>query len=127
MKSFSPSLKAPSLGPVLLAEAVLLTLATGFASWYDADAGKAVFLGGLIFLLPHGWFAWRVFRRRGAGSAREVAQGFYRAETGKFLLTAAGFALAFNALGSEGAAWLMGSFAVMLLLNSVLLAASRAV
>ena len=127
MKPASLGLQPPSLGRVLLAEAALLALASGLSGWHDADMGKAILLGGLIFLVPHGWFAWRVFRRRGAGSAREVAQGFYRAETGKFLLTAAGFAIAFDALGSEGAVWLMGSFAAMLLLNSVLLAVTRTV
>jgi F0F1-type ATP synthase assembly protein I len=50
-----------------------------------------------------------------------------RAEAGKFLLVATGFALAFTAAGPVDAPWLFGAYAVMLLLNSVLLARSGAV
>ena len=93
----------------------------------DAATARSILLGGLIFLLPQAWFGWRAFRARGAVAAREVAQGFYRAEAGKFLLVTAGFASAFTVAGPVDAPWLIGAYASTLLLNSVLLALSGAV
>jgi ATP synthase protein I len=120
-------LQRPPLGKVLAAESVLLLLAVTVVWCFDTAKARSVLLGGLIFLLPQAWFCWRAFRVRGAVAAREVAQGFYRAEAGKFLLATSGFALAFTAAGPVAAPWLLGAYAVMLLLNSVLLALSGAV
>ena len=112
-----------SIWRVLRLDAGLLVLATGAAALVEPDAGRSVAMGGLIFLLPHAWFAERVFRRQGARAAREVAQGFYRAEAGKFLVTAAGFAAAFASLGPGQAGLLLGAYGVLYVVNSVLLAA----
>lgn len=108
-------------------DAVLLLLAVIVAWSLDVTTAWSILLGGLIFLLPQAWFGWRAFRARGAVAARDVAQGFYRAEAGKFLLVSAGFALAFTVAGPVDAVWLIVAFAVMLLLNSALLAATRVV
>jgi ATP synthase protein I len=117
-------LQRPRLGRVLVAEGALLLLAATVAWCLDTATARSILLGGLIFLLPQVWFSWRAFRVRGAVAAREVAQGFYRAEAGKFLLVTAGFALAFSVAGPVDALWLFGAYASMLLLNSVLLARS---
>ena len=116
-----------SVWRVLALEAGLLTIAA-LAAWIANPATtQAVAAGGLVFLLPHAWFAERVFRKQGARAAREVTQGFYRAETGKFVLTAAGFALAFVSLGPGQAAYLLGTYVVLYVVNSVLLFLSKAV
>lgn len=120
-------LQRPPLGKVLLVEGSLLLLAVTVAWCLDTATAWSILLGGLIFLLPQAWFSWRAFRVRGAVAASEVAQGFYRAEAGKFLLVATGFALAFTAAGPVDAPWLFGAYVLMLLLNSVLLARSGAV
>lgn len=120
-------LARPALGKVLAIDAVLLLLAVIVAWSLDVTTAWSILLGGLIFLLPQAWFGWRAFRARGAVAARDVAQGFYRAEAGKFLLVSAGFALAFTVAGPVDAVWLIVAFAVMLLLNSALLAATRVV
>lgn len=117
----------PALGRVLGLDAMMLLLAVIVAGCLDAAAAWSILLGGLIFLLPQAWFGWRAFRVRGAAAARDVAQGFYRAEAGKFLLVSVGFALAFTVAGPVDAPLLLGAYAVMLFLNGVLLARSGAV
>ena len=120
-------LQRPPIGRVLVAEGVLLLLAVSVVWWCDTIAGRSVLLGGLIVLRPQAWFSWRVFRVRGAGAMREVAQGFYRAEAGKFLLVTVGFALAFAAAPPVAALWLFGAYMVLLFVNSVLLGLSGAI
>jgi ATP synthase protein I len=112
---------------VLLLDAGLLSVAAAAAWIADPDIALAVAAGGLVFLLPQAWFAERVFRRQGARASREVTQAFYRAEAGKFLLTAAGFALAFAGFGPAQAAWLLGTYVVLHVVNSVLLALTGAI
>jgi len=107
---------------ILLTEGGLITL-VALASWlHEPLLGRAVLAGGLIFLLPHAWFAWRALRHRGARAAREVMQDFYRAEAGKFLLTGAGFAVAFAHFGSAQAAVLLIAYIALQIANSVLMA-----
>lgn len=120
-------LQRPPLGKVLAAEGIVLLLAVTVAWCLDTATARSILFGGSIFLLPQAWFSWRAFRVRGAAAAREVAQGFYRAEAGKFLLVTTGFALAFSAAGPVDALWLFGAYGSLLLLNTVLLARSGAV
>ncbi len=54
--------------------------------------------GGLIAIVPQAYFALQAFRRRGAGAARQIAHASYAGEVGKFLLSAAGFAVVFATL-----------------------------
>ena len=112
---------------VLLLEAVLLGAAVIAAWMVDPAMARAIAMGGLVFLLPQAWFAERVFRRQGARIAQEVTQAFYRAEAGKFLLTAAGFAVAFTVSGSAQAGVLLGTYVVLYVVNSVLLALTGAI
>ena len=120
-------MRAPIMPPlpvwrILLAETGLLLLAT-LATWlHDPLTGRSVLAGGLIFLVPHAWFAWQAFRRQGARAAVDVAQGFYRAEAGKFLLVASGFAVAFAQFGSAQAAVLLIAYTALHIVNSALLA-----
>ncbi|MBK6287923.1 MAG: ATP synthase subunit I [Gammaproteobacteria bacterium] len=106
---------------MLLAESGLLALAVLGAGIMDPVTGKSLLIGGLIFLIPQSWFAWRVFRFSGAGAAREVVQGFYRGEAGKFLLTTAGFASAFLIAGPLQAAALFGAYIVLHVVHWLLL------
>ena len=111
-----------SVWRILLAEVVLLVLASLAAWLHDPLMGRSVLTGGLIFLVPNAWFAWRTFRQQGARAAVSVAQGFFRAEAGKFLLTGAGFAAAFAQFGSAQAAVLLIAYIVLHVANSVLMA-----
>ncbi len=115
----------PSLWRVWLAESGLLIVAAVATGLVDPLAGRSLLIGGLLFLVPQVWFGWRVFRHRGAAVAREVAHGFYRAETGKFLLTGAGFATVFVAVRPLHAAAFFGAYIALYVMNMVLLARHR--
>lgn len=114
------SVPRPPVERVLLLDSVLLAAAVSLCWWSDALIGKSVLVGGLLFVLPHAWFSWRAFRYRGATASRDVVQGFYLAEAGKFLLTAAGFAMAFAFAGPLQAAVLLSAYIVLHVVNGVL-------
>ncbi|WP_257264053.1 F0F1 ATP synthase subunit I [Endozoicomonas sp. ONNA2] len=67
-------------------------------------------LGGLCCSLPNAYFVWRVFRYRGARSAKLIVSSFYRGEAGKLLLTTAGFTLVFTLFKPLEPVALFGSF-----------------
>jgi ATP synthase protein I len=121
LRSGPSTIARPPIGRVLLGESGLVAFAAALAWLTDATTGKSVLAGGLIFLLPHAWFAWKAYRTSGAGAAAEVVQGFYRAESGKFLLTAAGFAIAFAYVGPLQAAALLGTYIALYVVHGVLM------
>jgi len=123
--TMTSSLPRPPVWRVLLADSGLLILAALGAGLVDPVTGKSVLFGGLVFLVPQAWFARQVFRFRGAGAARRVVQGFYRAEAGKFLLTCAGFAAVFVVAKPLHAAAFFGAYIVLYVVNSVLLSRLR--
>ncbi len=51
--------------------------------------------GGLVAILPQAYFAAMAFRWRGASAAQSIARASYAAEVGKFMISAAGFAIVF--------------------------------
>jgi len=75
-----------------LAGCVILSAA---ALAFGLSAAYSVLLGGLICLLPNGYFAYRTFRFQGARAAREIVRSFYAGEAGKLVLTALLFAAVF--------------------------------
>ena len=119
------SLPRPPVWRVLLAESGLLILAALGAGSMDQVTGKSLLFGGLVFLVPQAWFAWQVFRFVGAGAARKVVDGFYRAEAGKFLLTCAGFATVFASARPLHAVAFFGAYIVLYVVNAVLLSRLR--
>ena len=64
----------------------------------DTVMAHSALAGGAIAVVPQAWFATRVFRRRGARSAKAIARDSYSGEIGKFVLSAAGFAVVFATL-----------------------------
>jgi ATP synthase protein I len=74
--------------------AILLALAAVLLA-VDTTTAYSALVGGLISIGPSYFFARQVFRFRGARLAPQITQAFYVGETGKFLLTAAAFALVF--------------------------------
>ncbi|MDL4864557.1 ATP synthase subunit I, partial [Halomonas elongata] len=82
-------IKRPSIRRLLLAQLVVIGLVSGVAAWSDGGLGALSALsGGAVAFLPNAFFAWRVFRYQGARHAKNIVNGFYRAEAGKFGLTA---------------------------------------
>ena len=97
---------------------ILLLLCVGLAIWNDVVAYSAL-LGGLINVVPQAWFAHKVFARRGARAAQQIASASYAAEVGKFVLAITGFALVF-ALVRPLEAWaVFAAYSVMLVIQVI--------
>ena len=76
--------------------------------------GWSVMLGGLIQIVPQAWFTRQAYRHTGARQAHLVVQAMYQGETGKVVLTAALFVVAFVGLKNLNFLVLMSSFIVMM-------------
>ena len=61
----------------------------------DGVAAYSILLGGFISIVPNGYFAWKVFRFRGAQNTALIVKSFYAGETGKLIMTGVLFALVF--------------------------------
>ena len=72
----------------LMAALVMFLLIDGVASY-------SILLGGLISIVPNGYFAWKVFRFRGARNTPLIVKSFYAGETGKLIMTGGFFAMVF--------------------------------
>ncbi|WP_444895611.1 ATP synthase subunit I [Microbulbifer sp. SSSA005] len=82
----------------------------------------SVFIGGALCALPGAYFGWRAYRDSGARAAHRVVGNFYRAETGKFILTMAGFAAVFATVRPLNAAALFISYALCVIVQWILVA-----
>ncbi len=90
-------------------------------------AGYSALLGGLIFLLPNAYFAFKAFRFAGARAARQIISSFYQGEAGKLILSAVLFTTVFIWIQPLDVAALFLTFAIMLVINwlTPLLASGR--
>ncbi|MEP5765864.1 MAG: ATP synthase subunit I [Halieaceae bacterium] len=88
-------LSRPPAYRITIAQCVVLLLLWLILDQWNPLAAQSAVLGGLISVIPHAWFAQRVFRWRGASMAQQAVKAGYVAEIGKFLLSVAGFALVF--------------------------------
>ena len=81
---------------VLIAQlAVVFLISAALLLWLGWNSGYSGFLGGAIAWLPNLYFAHKAFRYSGARAARDILKSFYAGEAGKFVFTAALFALVF--------------------------------
>ena len=105
----------PPVRRITLAQlALLLSLCLCLLA-FDKVVAYSMFGGGLIAIVPQAYFAALAFRWRGARSARAIAQSGYAGEVGKFLLSAAGFALMFAVVRPiSGPAVFVGYLAMLL-------------
>ncbi|MDX9874588.1 MAG: ATP synthase subunit I [Spongiibacteraceae bacterium] len=85
----------PPLRRVYVVLLLLLIVVSGVAALADTTVGYSILLGGLISVLPNSYFARQAFRYRGARAAVYATRAFYLGETGKFVMTAAAFAVVF--------------------------------
>ncbi|XKE45529.1 F0F1 ATP synthase subunit I [Halomonas organivorans] len=111
-------IKRPSVRRLLLVQSAAVCLVTAFGAWSGGypDALSAL-LGGLVAFLPNAYFAWRVFRYQGARYSRKIVNSFYRAEAGKFGLTAALFTLVFITVPPSNPAFFFGAYVVTLFVH----------
>ncbi|MDR5866533.1 ATP synthase subunit I [Halomonas koreensis] len=111
-------IKRPSVRRLLLvqlAAVCLMTLLAGGSG--GGPSALSAWLGGMVAFLPNAFFAWRVFRHQGARHTRNIVNGFYRAEAGKFGLTAALFTLVFIAVPPSNPAFFFGAYVVTLFVH----------
>ena len=80
---------------------------------------NSVLCGGLIAVLPQAYFAARTFRWRGAQSAQSIARSSYAGVVGKFIFSAAGFALVFAMLRPINGLAVFAAYIVMLLIQII--------
>ncbi len=117
----------PPIGRWLLFQCVMLIL-IGLAFLVKSPvASYSALLGGLIFLLPNAYFAFKAFRYAGARAARQIISSFYQGEAGKLILCAVLFTTVFIWIQPLDVAALFLTFAIMLVINwlTPLLASGR--
>lgn len=105
----------PPVHRITLAQLALLLTSCLCLLAFDKVVAYSIFGGGLIAIVPQAYFARLAFRWRGARSARAIAHSSYAGEIGKFLLSAAGFALVFAVVRPiNGPAVFVGYVAMLL-------------
>lgn len=105
----------PPLLKITLCQLVVLALiCLAIVALGDTTPALSFLCGGLVAVLPQAYFAIRAFRWRGAQAARKAAHAGYAAEVGKFVLSAAGFALVFALVRPIHGPAVFGGFIAML-------------
>ncbi len=103
-----------SLLQLLVLLGVSLVLLVSRVEW-----ASSVLCGGLIAVLPQAYFAARTFRWRGAQSAQSIARSSYAGVVGKFIFSAAGFALVFAMLRPINGLAVFAAYIAMLLIQII--------
>jgi ATP synthase protein I len=111
------SISRPPAYRITLAQLVLLLMCWVTLNIRDDQTATSFALGGLIAVVPNAWFALGTFRWRGASVAKQAVRAGYAAEIGKFLLTAAGFALVFATVRPLVAWAVFAGYIVMLVIQ----------
>ncbi|MDX1635979.1 MAG: F0F1 ATP synthase subunit I [Marinobacter sp.] len=118
-KAHSSGIGRPPIARWFLIQGVVLVL-VGLAFLLKSPvACYSAFLGGLVFLLPHGYFAFKAFRYSGARAAKKIMSSFYQGEAGKLILCAILFTMVFKWIQPLDVAALFLTFAIMLVTNLV--------
>ncbi|EIF41411.1 F0F1 ATP synthase subunit I [gamma proteobacterium BDW918] len=112
----------PPLLKIYGLQIAVVLLASVTALPLDMVAAYSIAIGGMISVIPNAYFARQVFRFTGAAYARQVTQGFYRGESGKFITTLGLFASAFVFVKPLQVFVLFLAYLIVMLLNAVLLA-----
>ncbi|MCI0509489.1 ATP synthase protein I [Chromohalobacter marismortui] len=112
-KAAPARLKGPRLFPLLMLQLmIVLGMAVLAFIWHAPGTALSTLLGGGVAWMPSVLFAWLTFRYRGASQARNIVKSFYRAEAGKFGLTAALFIVVFVAVPPSNPAFFFGAYVV---------------
>lgn len=104
----------PPFNRVALYQMCLLLPITGVAFILDAAVGLSALVGGVIQVVPHAWFTRQAFKYTGARQTHLVVRAMYQGETGKVVLTAALFVIAFSELPNLNFLALMSTFILMI-------------
>lgn len=80
---------------ILLVQLALTCLLALLLMLKDFVTAYSALIGGLLYLMPAGWFSLRVLVKNTAQTPREILANMYISETGKVLLAVALFSLVF--------------------------------
>lgn len=83
----------------------------------DQVAAYSALLGGLIFILPNIYFAYKAFAYTGARAARQIVNSFYKGESVKLALTAVLFTVVFVSVKPLNVLALFLTFIIVLTTN----------
>jgi ATP synthase protein I len=101
----------------------MLIVVTVLVWQWQMVVARSMLLGGAVYLLPQTWFAWQAFRFQGARSAFSMVRAFYRGEAGKYILTAALFAVVFATVRPLDVPAMFGAYIGLMVINVVMTAA----
>ncbi|MEE9397728.1 MAG: ATP synthase subunit I [Methylococcales bacterium] len=105
--------KVSTVTKIINLQALTLILITiGFFLYGGWQKAISPALGGIVALLPNGYFAYRIHLANGK-EAKQVVRTFYAAEIVKIFLTAALFFFVFHVPGVEFLALLIGYIAAV--------------
>ncbi len=91
------TIKTPPVYKVIVGQILATGLFAAISLFLSGTiTAYSVLLGGLISVLPNGYFTMQAFRYRGARNADKVVKSFIRGELGKFGITIVLFALSFT-------------------------------
>lgn len=79
----------------------------------DLTTAVSALAGGLIYLIPTGWFTLKVLVKNNAQTPREIVANVYMSEAGKMVLTIALFSIAFVTLEALNPFSLFGTFILL--------------
>ena len=109
----------PPVHRITLAQLAILAVLCLPLFAYDGRVAWSLAAGGLIAIIPQAYFAMLAFRWRGASSARAIARSSYAGETGKFLLSVAGFAVVFATVRPISGLAVFAGYLVMLAIQII--------
>ncbi|TVQ70478.1 MAG: ATP F0F1 synthase subunit I [Oceanospirillales bacterium] len=98
---------------VLLLQLLITSLLALALMFRDFVTAYSAFIGGLLYLLPTGWFSLRVLIKNTARSPREILANIYMSETGKVFLAVALFTLVFMLVEPLNAAALFVTYILL--------------
>lgn len=105
---------------IFASQLIVLVMVSAGLLFADGVLAYSVLLGGMISIVPNGYFATLAYRYSGARAATDVARSLYRGEVGKFVLTAIMFACVFVLVKPLSTAALFTMFILMTVLNWIL-------
>lgn len=101
---------------VELATLGLLMLATWLI---EPESVRSVFAGGLVYIIPSAYFTLATLPQIGARESQQFLVAFMRGHTGKVVLAAAGFAIAFRIAESLHTASFFITYCVLMLIHTI--------
>ena len=112
-------IKRPAVYRISIIQLLVLLGASLILLVCGIEWASSVLSGGLIAVLPQAYFAARTFRWRGARSAQSIARSSYGGVVGKFIFSAAGFAVVFVMVRPINGLAVFAAYIAMLLIQII--------